>query len=260
MTDLTKDEIVKMAREAGGVQLFTPRELGAFHKKAPDIHISMTLDALERFATLCRAPLVAENAALKQAHEINADTLNAMQVEIDDWKARALKAEQAEPEWNDENVITYCIARGISSAKAFTIGATHPQATHPAPRTAGDIPEHVALVCEAYDFAQFSNVEQLNQLPVSVFNALHKVLEDLYRRTYTPPQPAAQELDCATTGVCVRSGLYASPTSAVPVMEQLVEALDGLFSGDVVVWSLGGSARPRAAIEAGKKFIKENEK
>jgi len=47
------------------------------------------------------------------------------------------------------------------------------------------------------------------------------------------------------------------PTSAVPVVEQLVEALDGLFSGDVVVWSLGGSARPRAAIAAGQKFIKE---
>ncbi len=94
MTDLTKDEVLAMAREAGGVQLFTPRELGAFHKKAPDIHISMTPEALERFATLCRAPLVAENAALKQAHEINADTLNAMQVEIDDWKARALAAGQ----------------------------------------------------------------------------------------------------------------------------------------------------------------------
>ena len=107
----------------------------------------------------------------------------------------------------------------------------------------GNIPEHVALVCEAYDFAQFSNVEQLNQLPVSVFNALHKVLEDLYRRTYTQPQPAAQE-----------------QTSAVPVVEQLVEALDGLFSGDVVVWSLGGSARPRAAITAGQQYLKENGK
>ena len=188
MTTLSKDEVVKMAREAGY------RADAKMHDHDYDLFLS--------FYTLCRAPLVAENTALKQAHEINADTLNAMQVEIDDWKARALKAEQAEPEWNDENVITYCIARGISSAKAFTIGATHPQATHPAPRTAGDIPEHVALVCEAYDFAQFSNVEQLNQLPVSVFNALHKVLEDLYRRTYTPPRPAAQE-----------------PTSAAPVVE-----------------------------------------
>ena len=241
MTDLTKDEVVKMAREAGFSQ---------------DWQFAVPPATLSNFATLCRAPLVAEIAALKQAHEINADTLNAMQVEIDDWKARALKAEQAEPEWNDENVITYCIARGISSAKAFTIGATHPQATHPAPRTAGDIPEHVALVCEAYDFAQFSNVEQLNQLPVSVFNALHKVLEDLYRRTYTPPQPAAQELDCATTGVCVRSGLYASPPGAAPVVEKLVEAL----SLPCDRWNRRQFEITRAAIAAGQKFIKENGK
>ena len=40
---------------------------------------------------------------------------------------------EAEPEWNDENVIAYCIARGISAAKAFTTGATQPQATEPAP-------------------------------------------------------------------------------------------------------------------------------
>ena len=129
MTTLSKDEIVKMAREAGLWVTGFPTE-----------HI-------EHFATLCRAPLIAENAALKQAHEINADTLNAMQVEIDDWKARALKAEQAQ-----------------------------------------------------------------------------------------------------------------EPTSAVPVVEQLVEALDGLFSGDVVVWSLGGSARPRAAIAAGQQYLKENGK
>ena len=66
---LTEYEIVKMAREAGGVQLFTPRELGAFHKKAPDIHISMTPDALERFAALCRAPLVAEVEQTKKDAE-----------------------------------------------------------------------------------------------------------------------------------------------------------------------------------------------
>ena len=74
MTDLTKDEIVKMARECNLMDGLIPVQ-----------------SQLERFATLCRAPLVAENAALKQAHEINADTLNAMQVEIDDWKARAIE-------------------------------------------------------------------------------------------------------------------------------------------------------------------------
>ena len=80
MTDLTKDEIVKMARECNLMDGLIPVQ-----------------SQLERFTTLCRAPLVAENAALKQAHEINADTLNAMQVEIDDWKARALKAAEQEP-------------------------------------------------------------------------------------------------------------------------------------------------------------------
>ena len=78
--DLTKDEVVKMAQEADDTIRSKP-------------FTAEMLSFLERFATLCRAPLVAENAALKQAHEINADTLNAMQVEIDDWKARALKAE-----------------------------------------------------------------------------------------------------------------------------------------------------------------------
>ena len=79
-----KDEIIAMAREAGAV--FDPQW---------GIASNVGTATFERFATLCRADLVAENAALKQAHEINADTLNAMQVEIDDWKARALKAEQA---------------------------------------------------------------------------------------------------------------------------------------------------------------------
>ena len=135
---------------------------------------------------------------------------------------------------------------------------------------AGDIPEHVALMCEAYDFAQFSNVEQLNQLPVSVFNALHKVLEDLYRRTYTSSQPAAQE-----------------QTSAVPVVKQLVDALEGVVVGADESWtqackelnSMGITSVPvsnasaglinrqieaidvaRTAIAAGQKFIKENGK
>ena len=74
--DLTKGEVSAVAQKAGCAWLHEP--------------------LAQRFATLCRAPLVAENAALKQAHEINADTLNAMQVEIDDWKTRALKAEQAQ--------------------------------------------------------------------------------------------------------------------------------------------------------------------
>jgi len=55
---LTKDEVVKMAREAGFI---IGRSVTTGEPNSP-----------ERFATLCRAPLVAENAALKHAHEINA--------------------------------------------------------------------------------------------------------------------------------------------------------------------------------------------
>jgi len=65
---------------------------------------------------------------------------------------------------------------------------------------------------------------------------------------------------CRAPLVAENAALKQEQTSAVPVVEQLVEALDGLFSGDVVVWSLGGSARPRAALAAGQKFIKENGK
>ena len=82
----------------------------------------------------------------------------------------------------------------------------------------------------------------------------------------TPPQPAAQELDCATTGVCVRSGLYASPPSAVPVVEQLVEASTMLLSYTLACEGLL-NAKPagqidiaQEAIAAGQKFIKENGK
>lgn len=76
----------------------------------------------------------------------------------------------------------------------------------------------------------------------------------------------AQELDCATTGVCVRSGLYASPPSAVPVVEQLVEASTMLLSYTLACEGLL-NAKPagqidiaQEAIAAGQKFIKENGK
>ena len=65
---------------------------------------------------------------------------------------------------------------------------------------------------------------------------------------------------CRAPLVAENAALKQEQTSAVPVVEQLVEALDGLFSGDVVVWSLGGSARPRAAIAAGRQYLKENGK
>ena len=101
--DLSKDEVIAMAREAGfeacrgqGLLQHVPEDVFA-----ATVNISREI---ERFATLARAPLVAENAALKQAHETNADTLNAMQVEIDDWKARALAASERETcTWTEQD-------------------------------------------------------------------------------------------------------------------------------------------------------------
>ena len=62
-------------------------------------------------------------------------------------------------------------------------------------------------------------------------------------------------------GVCVRSGLYASPPSAVPVVEQLVEASTMLLSYTLACEGLL-NAKPagqidiaQEAIAAGQKFI-----
>ena len=131
--------------------------------------------------------------------QTDADTLNAMQVEIDDWKARALKAEQVgEP-------IAWC-----------------------------------ELSLDGKHIAYFDGKPVIMVGPIG--NDCHKT--PLYT---TPPQPAAQE-----------------PTSAVPVVEQLVGALscnrimaadsDGNYTKEVT---------PRiitAAIAAGQKYLKENGK
>jgi len=209
MTSLTKDEVVKMAREADDTIRSKP-------------FTAEMLSFLERFATICRAPLVAEVERLKKmsvanimvrivpgydgggeeiyaksVEEVNAvmsdlsQRLYDVETDRDDWKARALKAEQAGdravPDAEDYDLIDRYLRNNLDDA---------------------DYGEYLA--------------------------ALDRLVT---------PQPAAQE-----------------PTSAAPVVKQLVEALGGLFSGDVVVWSLGGSARPRAAITAGQKFIKENGK
>ena len=177
--DLTKDEVSAVAQKAGCAWLHEP--------------------LAQRFATLCRAPLVAEIAALKQAHEINADTLNAMQVEIDDWKARALKAEQVgEPfAWYSAKEDDFMLDK---------IRKTHERLN--------------------------SHTHRIGKYDTALFTA---------------PQPAAQE-----------------PTSAVPVVEQLVGALscnrimaadsDGNYTKEVT---------PRIitdAIAAGQQYLKENGK
>ena len=87
MTTLSKDEVVKMAREAGAV--FDPQW---------GIASNTGTATFERFATLCRAPLVAEVERLKEVWledsvRASEDRGNLLK-ERDDWKARALKAEQ----------------------------------------------------------------------------------------------------------------------------------------------------------------------
>lgn len=96
MTTLSKDEAIAMAREAGAV--FDPRW---------GVASNIGTATFERFATLCRAPLVAEVERLKKdlstydkrivalsciamedVHE-----LLALQADRDDWKARAEAAE-----------------------------------------------------------------------------------------------------------------------------------------------------------------------
>jgi len=178
MTYLTKDEVVKMAREAG---LWVD---------------GFPTDHIERFAALCRADLVAENAALKEQ-------LKALGVYNESTKVKLARG-QAAAEWQGS-------ADGGKSWRRI------------------DKPRGESIESRV---AHLRNMTNWQGRPIYLIRAL-----------YTSPQPAAQE-----------------PTSAVPVVEQLVEALDGLFSGDVVVWSLGGPARPRAAIAAGRKFIKESGK
>ena len=143
--------------------------------------------------------------------QTDADTLNAMQVEIDDWKARALKAEQAGdravPDAEDYDLIDRYLRNNLDDA---------------------DYGEYLA--------------------------ALDRLVT---------PQPAAQE-----------------QTSAVPVVEQLVEALDHMSKtikrqldliadrapGDYldkrpVVRSLQVHKKnANAAIATGQKYLKENGK
>ena len=241
MTTLSKDEVVKMAREADDTIRSKP-------------FTAEMLSFLERFATLCRAPLVAEVERLKQAHEINADTLNAMQVEIDDWKARALKAEQAEVRlWDSQwvNVVNHdnCYA-GWSKEDAIN---------------------HAVKMTEQLIA---SNVDQ-NKLP----------------SVTTPPsavpsavpvvEPVAWSHGC--NALCANIDLWISScphcgkprpaapvpqeqTSAVPVVEQLVEAAKANHQWHVDHDDYGGYLesdlwqQTNDAIAAGQQYLKENGK
>ena len=193
MTDLTKDEIVKMAREAGY------RADAKMHDHDYDLFLN--------FYTLCRAPLVAEVERLEQWHAEMADNRNAIASERDTLKAELARV-QAVAEWQGS-------ADGGKSWRRI------------------DKPRGESIESRV---AYLRNMTNSQGRPIYLIRAL-----------YTTPKPAAQE-----------------PTSAVPVVEQLVGALscnrimaadsDGNYTKEVT---------PRiitAAIAAGQKFIKENGK
>ena len=170
--DLTKDEVSAVAQKAGCAWLHEP--------------------LAQRFATLCRAPLVAENEGLKES-------LESVLSQLKERDAELARVRAGEP-------------FGWYSAKEDDFMLDKIRKTH----------------------------ERLN-------SHTHRIGKyDLALYT-TPPQPAAQE-----------------PTSAVPVVEQLVGALscnrimaadsDGNYTKEVT---------PRiitAAIAAGQQYLKENGK
>lgn len=208
---LTKDEVVKMARQVW-----------------PEVSAGAPMpDGLERFATLCRAPLVAEVERLKkdlstvdvileeckmdwsgdvtQIKAEHAHELLALQADRDDWKARAEAAE-----------------------------------------------EELARVRAVEPFGWYSAKE--DDFMLDKIRKTHERLNSHTHRIgkydtalFTAPQPAAQE-----------------PTSAVPVVRKMVEALsrnrimaadsDGNYTKEVT---------PRIitdAIAAGQQYLKENGK
>jgi len=177
-----KDEIVKMAREAGLWVTGFPTE-----------HI-------EHFAALCRAPLVAENAALKEQ-------LKALGVYNESTKVELARV-QAVAEWQGS----------VDGGKIW-----------------GRIDKPRGESIESR-VAHLRNMTNWQGRPIYLIRAL-----------YTLPQPAAQE-----------------PTSAVPVVREMVEALsrnrimaadsDGNYTKEVT---------PRIitdAIAAGQQYLKENGK
>ena len=190
MTDLTKDEIERFAKESRLIDSYAP---------------------VAYFATLCRAPLIAENEGLKES-------LESVLSQLKERDAELARVRAGEP-------------FGWYSAKEDDFMLDKIRKTH-----------------ERLN----SHTHRIGKYDLALYTA--------------PPQPAAQELDCATTGVCVRSGLYASPPSAVPVVEQLVEASTMLLSYTLACEGLL-NAKPagqidiaQEAIAAGQKFIKENGK
>ena len=184
MTTLSKDEVVKMAREAGAI--IDPRW---------GIASNIGTATFERFAPLCRAPLVAEVERLKkdlstvdvileeckmdwsgdvtQIKAEHAHELLALQADRDDWKARAEAAE----------------------AELARVRAGEPFGWYSAKE----------------DDFMLDKIRKTHERLNSHTHRIGKYDLALYT---APPQPAAQE-----------------QTSAVPVVRQMVEALERKLPG-----------------------------
>ena len=112
MTTLSKDEIVKMAREAGLWVTGFPTE-----------HI-------EHFDTLCRAPLVAENEGLKESLESVLSQLKERDAEL----AR-VRAVPVPKDWRDavQEFVTRCES-GKCAARRLTQSLLSCYPPHPNPQ------------------------------------------------------------------------------------------------------------------------------
>jgi len=196
--------------------------------------------------------------------------LAAVKADRDDWKARALKAEQVgEPfGWysaKEDDFMLDKIRKTHERLNSHThrIGKYDLALYTTPPRPAAQEPFAWARP-DAVDTSQDFRFIKIDDFTVPLYA--------------TPPRPAAQEPfawarpDAVDTSQDFRFikiddftvPLYTTPPSAVPVVEQLVEALsrnrimaadsDGNYTREVT---------PRvitAAIAAGQKFIKENGK
>ena len=253
--DLTKDEVIAMAHEADDTIRSKP-------------FTAEMLSFLERFATLCRAPLVADverlNADMKQMgvdlsaiQEIHNQQKAKLYADLADWKARALKAEQAgEPTPNDVVAGALYDFLGYLTSRRTRVTMSDRDAAGPA-------------VDALVDWSKTRKI------------TLEEARVEDWQNYTTPPQPAAQEpvawrkksangewvLYYQNVGWKDLSGfepLYPIQKSAVPVVEQLVEALDGLTktpnddSPESVAHCILFSGKAIRAIAAGQKFIKEN--
>ena len=184
---MKREDVIALAREAGAI--IDPQW---------GIASNIGTATFERFASLCRAPLVAEVERLEQWHAEMADNRNAIASERDTLKAELARV-QAVAEWQGS-------ADGGKSWRRI------------------DKPRGESIESRV---AYLRNMTNSQGRPIYLIRAL-----------YTAPQPAAQE-----------------PTSAVPVVEMMVEALASCTTDEGPEQE--ELNRARAALQAGQKFIKE---